>query len=55
VFAIFAKAQSAIKNYVIQNNTVIIIGKTTRNTNGSGYRQVSFVCKKQGQYNGKKD
>ncbi|CAG8817521.1 27961_t:CDS:2, partial [Gigaspora margarita] len=29
--------------------------KTTKNTNGSGYRQVSFVCEKQEQYNRKKN
>ncbi|CAG8595566.1 13703_t:CDS:2, partial [Racocetra persica] len=55
VFSTFAEVQSVVENYAIQNNTVIILGKTTRNTDGSGYRQVSFVCKKQGQYNKKKD
>ncbi|CAG8767940.1 20049_t:CDS:2, partial [Racocetra fulgida] len=54
IFSTFAKVCSTVESYAMQTNTVIILGKTTKNVNGS-YQQVSFVCEKQGEYNGTKE
>ncbi|CAG8829431.1 10015_t:CDS:2, partial [Cetraspora pellucida] len=54
-FATFAKARATIEKYAAQTKTVIILGKTTRNTDNSGYQQALFVCERQGKYNGTND
>ncbi|CAG8795443.1 9240_t:CDS:2, partial [Cetraspora pellucida] len=46
-FSTFDEACVFIENYVAQTNIVIIMAKTTKNSNGSGYRQVLFAYKKQ--------
>ncbi|CAG8828673.1 29232_t:CDS:2, partial [Racocetra persica] len=47
VFSTFEKARAFIENYAAHTNTVIFLAKTTKNKDGSGYRQE--------QYNGKKE
>ncbi|CAG8480474.1 28011_t:CDS:2 [Racocetra persica] len=54
-FSTFEKARAFIENYAAQTNIVVILVKTTKNKDGSSYRQAFFACKKQGQYNGKKE
>ncbi|CAG8801461.1 34859_t:CDS:1, partial [Gigaspora margarita] len=53
-FTTFAEACATIEKYAMQTNSVIILGKTTKNSNNS-YRQALFVCKKQGKYSGRND
>ncbi|CAG8808801.1 17988_t:CDS:1, partial [Racocetra fulgida] len=54
-FSTFGEARAFIENYAAQTNIVTILGKTTRNSDGNGYRQAYFVCEKQGGYNGKNE
>ncbi|CAG8835445.1 34983_t:CDS:1, partial [Racocetra persica] len=42
-------------NYAAQTNIIVILAKTTKNKDGSGYRQAFFACEKQRQYNSKKE
>ncbi|CAG8842626.1 31257_t:CDS:2, partial [Racocetra persica] len=53
-FSTFEEAHAFIENYAAQTNIIVILAKTTKNKDGSGYRQAFFACKKQVQYNGKK-
>ncbi|CAG8852316.1 21103_t:CDS:2, partial [Gigaspora margarita] len=46
LFDTFAEACAAIKNYVTKTNTVLILDKTSKNPDSSGYRQAYFVCEK---------
>ncbi|CAG8809629.1 7808_t:CDS:1 [Cetraspora pellucida] len=50
-FTTFAEACATIEKYAAQTKTVIILGKTTRNLDNSGYRQALFVYERQGKYN----
>ncbi|CAG8650252.1 8840_t:CDS:2, partial [Scutellospora calospora] len=54
IFFTFDEACAFVENYASQTNIVTILGKTTKNSDDSGYRQAFFVCEKQGSYNGKK-
>ncbi|CAG8814581.1 12065_t:CDS:1, partial [Racocetra fulgida] len=54
-FSIFDEARAFIEDYAAQTNVVVIIARTTKNSDGSGYRQALFACEKQGSYNGKKE
>ncbi|CAG8537867.1 5200_t:CDS:2 [Racocetra persica] len=47
-FSTFGEAHAFVKNYAAQTNIVTILGKTTRNSEGNGYRQAFFICEKQG-------
>ncbi|CAG8738707.1 40703_t:CDS:2, partial [Gigaspora margarita] len=51
-FTTFAEVRAVIKRYAIRTHTVIILGRTSKNPNGSSYKQAFFVCKKQGKYSG---
>ncbi|RIB14112.1 hypothetical protein C2G38_2196080 [Gigaspora rosea] len=53
-FTTFAKACATIESYTMQTNSVIILEKTTKNSDNS-YRQALFVCKKQGKYRERND
>ncbi|CAG8804678.1 35353_t:CDS:1, partial [Racocetra persica] len=53
-FTTFAEAHATIEKYAMQTNSVIILGKTTKNSDNS-YRQALFVCEKQGKYGGKNE
>ncbi|CAG8808574.1 17071_t:CDS:1, partial [Gigaspora rosea] len=44
---------ASIENYAAKTNMVLILGKTSKNPDGSGYRQAYFVCEKQRKYDGK--
>ncbi|CAG8812154.1 4796_t:CDS:1, partial [Racocetra persica] len=46
--------RAAIKGYAAETSTNLILGKTTKYPDGSGYRQAYFFCEKQGNYGGKK-
>ncbi|CAG8668725.1 50_t:CDS:2, partial [Ambispora gerdemannii] len=54
VFPTFAEVRVVIKRYATKTNAVLILGKTSKNPDGSDYRQTFFVCEKQGKY-GKKN
>ncbi|CAG8832151.1 10352_t:CDS:2, partial [Gigaspora margarita] len=51
-FSTFSEAHKTIERYAAQTSPVIILGKTTRNSDNNNYRQALFVCEKQGKYNG---
>ncbi|CAG8826656.1 17365_t:CDS:1 [Gigaspora margarita] len=51
-FNTFSEACTTIEKYAAQTNAIIILDKTTRNSDKSNYRQALFVCKKQGKYSG---
>ncbi|CAG8778695.1 17977_t:CDS:2, partial [Cetraspora pellucida] len=51
-FTTFAKACATIEKYAMQTNSVIILGKTTKNFDNS-YRQALFVYEKQEKYSSK--
>ncbi|CAG8715935.1 7915_t:CDS:2 [Gigaspora rosea] len=53
-FATFAEACATIEGYAGRTNSVIILGKTKKNPDNS-YKQVLFVCEKQGKYAGTND
>ncbi|CAG8736528.1 13619_t:CDS:2, partial [Cetraspora pellucida] len=55
IFATFPEARAAIETYAAKTNTVLILGRTTKNPDGSGYRQAYFVCERQGKYSGKEE
>ncbi|CAG8807218.1 6367_t:CDS:1, partial [Cetraspora pellucida] len=55
IFTTFPEARAAIETYAAKTNTVLILGRTTKNSDGSGYRQVYFVCERQGKYGGKEE
>ncbi|CAG8684983.1 9495_t:CDS:1, partial [Ambispora gerdemannii] len=55
VFPTFAEVHVVIKRYVAKTNAVLILGKTFKNPDGSDYRQVFFVCEKQGKYGEKNE
>ncbi|RIB30410.1 hypothetical protein C2G38_2265872 [Gigaspora rosea] len=55
LFDTFAEARVAIENYAAKTNMVLILDKTSKNPDGSGYRQAYFVCEKQGKYGGKEE
>ncbi|CAG8680632.1 12912_t:CDS:2, partial [Racocetra fulgida] len=55
IFATFPEARAAIETYAAKTNTVLILGRTTKNPDGSGYRQAYFVCERQGKYGGKEE
>ncbi|CAG8615643.1 11637_t:CDS:2 [Gigaspora rosea] len=52
-FNTFDEARAAIEKYAAKTGTNLILGNTTKNSDGSGYRQAYFVCEKQGKYGGK--
>ncbi|CAG8821019.1 18128_t:CDS:1, partial [Racocetra fulgida] len=54
-FSTFDEAHAFIENYAAQAQIVIILKKSTKNPDGSGYRKAYFVCEKQGNYNGRKE
>ncbi|RIB16980.1 hypothetical protein C2G38_2038130 [Gigaspora rosea] len=43
-FSTFSEARETIERYAAQTSTVIILGKTTRNSDNNDYRQALFVC-----------
>ncbi|CAG8805457.1 39308_t:CDS:2, partial [Gigaspora margarita] len=55
LFDTFAEAHAAIKNYAAKTNTMLILGKTSKNPDSSGYRQAYFVCEKQKKYSEKEE
>ncbi|CAG8539471.1 7968_t:CDS:2, partial [Racocetra fulgida] len=54
-FSTFGKARAFVEKYAAQTNIVTILGRTTRNSEGNGYRQAFFVCEKQWSYNEKNE
>ncbi|CAG8471523.1 14103_t:CDS:2 [Racocetra fulgida] len=52
IFDTFSEACATIEQYATQTNAVVILDKTTRNSDNSDYIQATFVCEKQGNYNG---
>ncbi|CAG8837895.1 39115_t:CDS:2 [Gigaspora margarita] len=53
-FNTFDKVRATIEGYAAKTSTNLILGKTTKYPDGSGYRQAYFFCEKQGKYSGKK-
>ncbi|CAG8830305.1 2171_t:CDS:2, partial [Gigaspora margarita] len=51
----FDEAHAAIEKYAAKTGTNLILRNTTKNSDGSGYRQAYFVCKKQENYGGKRE
>ncbi|CAG8843408.1 734_t:CDS:2, partial [Gigaspora margarita] len=49
-FNTFDKVRAAIEGYIAKTNTNLILGKTTKYPDGSGYRQAYFFCEKQEKY-----
>ncbi|CAG8839099.1 33325_t:CDS:2, partial [Racocetra persica] len=50
VFTTFSEIYVLVEQYAAKTNTILILGKTSKNPDGSGYRQVFFVCERQGKY-----
>ncbi|CAG8631220.1 10885_t:CDS:2 [Ambispora gerdemannii] len=55
VFLMFAEIHTVIKRYAAKTNAVLILGKTSKNPDGSDYRQAFFVCEKQEKYGEKNE